>query len=510
MNERNRREFLAEVGQGMLVALVGPGLAADMGLASRALAEEPASRTPTGLERLIALLQETPVNQLLPTLVGQLEKGTELRQLVAAAALANVRTFGGQDYDGYHTFMALAPAYAMAQEMPEKQRALPIFKVLHRNSRLMNSGANRRPERLTPGQPAELKGDQTAVKLLIEATRKHQIPEADRIYLAMAQQPLEQMYNDLQDVYHDEVNVHRVVLAWRSWETIEFTGKEHARTLLRQTIRFCADPDHTAKGPTPIQQLLPRLMDKYRLMDKSPGRKEAEDSWLEKLSQTVYGAGREQSAEAVAAALAEGYSPEVVGEAISLACARLLLGDPGSAKDNGPDKPKGSVHGASVGVHASDSANAWRHIARVSNPRNTFASLIAGAYHTAGQTGRQLKDPFPLAADLEAVREKDPAVLLKLTEEAIRARDQQRTCALVQQYGQQGHDARALFARLLRFAVSEDGSLHAEKYYRTVNEEFATLRPAFRWQHLVALSRVTASEFGTPAPGVEEARKLLG
>jgi hypothetical protein len=58
--------------------------------------------------------------------------------------------------------------------------------------------------------------------------------------------------------------------------------------------------------------------------------------------------------------------------------------------------------------------------------------------------------------------------------------------------------------------VSEDGALHAEKYYRTVSEEFATTRPAFRWRQLVALARVTASEFGYPAPGFKEACDLLG
>ena len=101
------------------------------------------------------------------------------------------------------------------------------------------------------------------------------------------------------------------------------------------------------------------------------------------------------------------------------------------------------------------------------------------------------------------------ATLLKQTEEAIQAKDQRRAAALAHQYGQKGHDARPLFALLLQYAVSQDGALHAEKYYRTVSEEFAMVRPAFRWQHLVALARVTASECGTPAPGVEEARKLL-
>jgi hypothetical protein len=62
---------------------------------------------------------------------------------------------------------------------------------------------------------------------------------------------------------------------------------------------------------------------------------------------------------------------------------------------------------------------------------------------------------------------------------------------------------------LLRFAVSEDGALHAEKYYRTVTEEFASTRDAFKWRHVAGLARVTASEYGRPAPGMVEARELL-
>ena len=70
---------------------------------------------------------------------------------------------------------------------------------------------------------------------------------------------------------------------------------------------------------------------------------------------------------------------------------------------------------------------------------------------------------------------------------------------------------------MLKYAVSEDGRLHAEKYLQTVTEEFATTRPAFRWRHLVALARVTASAYGFNmkdepghrAPGYEEACQLL-
>ena len=81
--------------------------------------------------------------------------------------------------------------------------------------------------------------------------------------------------------------------------------------------------------------------------------------------------------------------------------------------------------------------------------------------------------------------------------------------AVAQRYGELGGLPRPVFDLLIRYAVSEDGSLHAEKFYRTVSEEFAAIRPAFRWRQLVALARVTASEYGRPAPGYAEAKELL-
>ena len=77
-------------------------------------------------------------------------------------------------------------------------------------------------------------------------------------------------------------------------------------------------------------------------------------------------------------------------------------------------------------------------------------------------------------------------------------------------YGEVQRPLRPLADLLLKYAVSEDGALHAEKYYRTVSEEFATTRPTFRWRQWVALARVTASEYGFPAPGYAEACQLLG
>src|SRR6185312_16151177 len=131
----DRREFLADVGRGMLVASVGPALALDMGLASTAMAGGGTERLTFGsMEPLVSLMQETPIDRFLPAVVERIKAGIDLRRLVAAAALANARTFGGQDYDGYHAIMALAPSYHMSCELPEARRALPVLKVLYRNT----------------------------------------------------------------------------------------------------------------------------------------------------------------------------------------------------------------------------------------------------------------------------------------------------------------------------------------------------------------------------------------
>jgi hypothetical protein len=494
MLRTDRREFLADVGQGMLAVLVGPALA---GLQGPVWAAEAKDADPRSLEGLVNLMLETPTTRLLPALKAQMDQGVSLRTLVAAGAVANVRAFAGQYYEGYHAFMALSPAFAMAQELPQREQALPIFKVLYRNSTYIQDQG--KPGRLGEAKVTELPGGEQAAQRLLLAAREHRLAEADSLVVAMSRQPLEQTYEELQPLVHDELNVHRVVLAWRSWEILDFTGKEHAQEMLRQIVRHCADSRNHSVGPTSetIRLVLPRLMEQYKLLGRQPGTRQADDAWMGQMAQTIYGSPSAKAAEAVAAALAEGFSLDTVGEAMSLAGSLLVLCHRG--KKN---------HGASIGVHASDAANAWRHIAGAVSARHAFASLIAGAFHTAGQSAN-MAAAYPLPEDLDKVRSQDAATLLGELEEAIRGNDQRRACAVTQRYGQGKHAPGEILALFRKYAISEDGDLHAEKYYRTTSEEFARTRPAFRWQHLTALARVTASAYGTRAPGMAEARRLL-
>jgi hypothetical protein len=484
----------------------------ELGLSS-AFADEGADRLTFGtLEPLTSLMQDTPAEQLVPLLASKLAAGTDLKTMVAAGALANARTFGGQDYTGYHALMALAPSHAMSTELPEARRALPVLKVLHRNTQRIQEQGGRKNEVLKPMRPSGGDSRNPTEDQLQQAVRKADTGQAEQCLNQWTGKSLCDTYHQIQSIVHDDIDVHRVVLAWRAWVLLDYTGQEQADTLLRQSVRFCvqSERDRIDRGRAEpgIRVTLPKLLDQYRLIGKPVGDRQPDDRWVENLAKQIYASTREKAAEAVAAELADGMNPEAVGEAISLAAARLVLHDPGRTRDEA-GKPKGSVHGASVGVHASDSANAWRNIARVSNGRDATASLIVAGYHTAGQSHGLNPSPYPYKEQLEVVKENDPAKLLRMTEEAIRSKDQTAACAIAQKFGESGGQPRALFDLFLGFAVSEDGALHAEKYYRTVCEEFASTRAAFRWRHLVALARVTASEFGHPSQGYQEACRVL-
>jgi hypothetical protein len=515
---RTRREFLAEVGRGMLIATVGSEIAGDLGLASARGAEAGSDALNFGsLEPLVVMMQETPAEKLLPKLAEKLHSGADLKQLVAAAAFANARTFGGEDYIGFHTMMALAPAFHMAQELPKERQALPVFKVLYRNTNRIQEHGGRKGEVLHAVKPGTLSDGRPGGELLRETVRSKKVDEAEQIFAALAKRSPDEAFNDLLFAVHDNTEVHRVVLPYRAWDLMGMIGKEQAHTLLRQSVRYCLKSESYSRNAIwdEPRTVLPKMLEEHKLLGRSPGDKKAEDKWVDELSQTFFKSTPQQAAEAAAAACAEGMSPADIGEAITLAANQLVLRDMGRRpSEEVPGKPVGSVHGDSIGVHASDSANAWRNMARVTNARNCFASLILGAYQLAYDRTARGGDflnwqPLPLKRHLDEIKATEPDPLLREAEEAIRGNLQAKAAAVVSRYGELGHAHRPVFDLLLKYAVSEDGSLHAEKFYRTVSEEFASTRAPFRWRHLVALARVTASEYGRPAAGMAQARELL-
>ncbi len=514
---RSRRRFLAHVGQGTLISTIGPGLAVELGLAPNIRAESGNGELNFGeQESLVRFMQDTPLEKLQPELHKKITSGTPLRRLVAAGALANARTFAGEDYIGYHTLMALGPSLNIANLLPEKEQALPILKVLYRNTAQIQEMGGHSAEKLHPVEADPKAGTISAARLR-KAVIDRKGKEAEQLLATMAGQDVESAFNALLNTVQEATDVHRTVLPYRAWELIDVVGAEHASTLLRQSLRYCINAERS-RGPKWEAQgkTLTSLLEKHHLLDRKPGTRAADDGFIEDLSKTIFSGSQEQAASAVATALEEGFNPAEIGEAISLAANQLVLRDHGRIPEwEIPGKVVGSVHGDSIGVHASDSANAWRNLASVSSGRNVYACLILGAWQVAKDRANRGGDflnwnPVPSERFIGRVKESTPEALIAQLNEGVRANLQSRAAAVVHQYGKLGHPAKPVFAALRSFAVSEDGALHAEKYFQTAWDDFHATRPAFRWRHLVALARVTASEFGYPAAGQAEARELFG
>src|SRR6266404_5047080 len=192
---RTRREFLADVGRGMLVATVGYGIAHELCLAPAFAADAPDSLDFGPLEPLVRFMQETPANKLLPALADKLKSGTDLRGLVAAGALANARTFGGEDYVGFHTVMALAPSFHMAQELPASLQPLPIFKVLYRNTNRIQEKGGRKEEVLHAVKPGTLPEGKIGGELLRDAVRRKDVNAAEQTFARLAQGSPDDAFN---------------------------------------------------------------------------------------------------------------------------------------------------------------------------------------------------------------------------------------------------------------------------------------------------------------------------
>lgn len=511
----SRRAFLQTVGCGTFLAALGSTLAVDLGLVPAAFANELEGSLNFGeFEPLVCELQETPLDRLQSALVQKIRDGLELKTLVAAGALANARTFGGEDYIGFHTFMALAPALHLSTLMPAEAAALPVLKVLYRNTQRIHDFGGRQAEvlhELPSSSNASVDG-----AALNASFRSRDLARGEQVLANMVahdrQSALDALIPIVQDTHPE---VHRTVLPYRAWEMQKIVGTEHALTLLRQSLRYCVrlEPQHRAET-TAHGALLVSLWDEYKLHGKEPGKRTADKTLIEKWSQTFATGSPEDAGRAAASACAEGFAPQSIGEAISLAASHLVLRDGGRLPQwEDRLKPAGTVHGDSMGVHASDAANAWRNLAQVGTGRNVFACLIIGAWQVARDRqypGNLLAEPLPVQHHIDQVRETDAGKLLARLDEAIQSNLQGHATAIAYQYGKLGLPSDDIFRTFARYAVSEDGALHAEKYFQTVWDDFHVTYPELRWQHVAALARVTASEYGRTAAGQLEARELLG
>ena len=172
----------------------------------------------------------------------------------------------------------------MAQEMPGGQQALPVFKVLYRNTNRIQEHGGRKSEVLHAVKPAPLPAGRVGGQMPAggDAQEGCERRGADCSPRWPAASP-EDAFNALLHMVQDHTEVHRVVLPYRAWDLLGIIGKEQAHTLLRQSVRYCVNAESRGSGgaTTSRATLLPKLLDEHKLLGRTPGDRKAEDAWVE-------------------------------------------------------------------------------------------------------------------------------------------------------------------------------------------------------------------------------------
>jgi hypothetical protein len=230
--------------------------------------------------------------------------------------------------------MALVPSFQMSQRLRSTEQAMPVFKVLYRNSnRIQEHGGHASEKMHRIALAGDMKTNPSGQQLL-ELVRKKNLAGAEQIFAQIVNsghiQP-DHAFNELLFTVQDHTEIHRIALPYRAWDLIDIVGVENAHTMLRQSVRYCVkaeSPSYTehCKGS---RNILPKLLDDYKLLSRPLGTTPAEDDWVLNISRQLFSTTPTAAAELVAAALSEGIDPAAVGEAISLAANQLVLRDKG-------------------------------------------------------------------------------------------------------------------------------------------------------------------------------------
>src|SRR5262245_5950182 len=278
----SRRAFLMDVGRGMLVAGVGASVATDLGFSTAFADSGPENLKFGSYQPLVELLRSTAPEKLQPVLIDKLKAGeVDNRQLISAAALANAHAFGGTDYVGFHTAMAMLPALEMAKQLPAERRPLPVLKVIYRNAQqCLTHGGAAKPTLMALHAAEHSEGGDMGLKIR-EACRKADLDGAEMLFGSLSTGSATDMLNALQPAVQDDINVHRFVFAHRTYGLAGLLGKDHAHTLLRQCVRFCVDSEQSIvnnkRVPSEIRDVLPKVLDQYKLVGKVLGKRDPGD-----------------------------------------------------------------------------------------------------------------------------------------------------------------------------------------------------------------------------------------
>ena len=185
-----------------------------------------------------------------------------------------------------------------------------------------------------------------------------------------------------------------------------------------------ATPQAQAAEPDDPRALLPKLLDQHKLLE--PRRRATarpDDAWVERLARRSTPAAASRPPRRSPRPWPTGSRPRPSARRSRWRPTSSCSTTPAARKADSAGKPKGSVHGALGRRPRLRRGQRLAEHRPGQQPRNAVASLIVGAYHTAGQAAGSTRKPVSARrAPARRSRRRTAEALLAEAEAAIKAK----------------------------------------------------------------------------------------
>jgi hypothetical protein len=217
------------------------------------------------------------------------------------------------------------------------------------------------------------------------------------------------------------------VLPYRAWDLLNLIGKTQAHTLLRQSVRYCVKAESWSDrgSMSEPRTLLPKILDEHKLLSRRLGDRQAEDHWVEQLSQTCSNPLPNRPRTPPPPPWLKEFHRTPSAKRLRW---RRINGSAGcgpNPRERFQASPSAVCMATRSGFTRATRPMRWRNMARVSNPQKLFRQLDSGAYQVALDRTARGGDflnwqALPLVRHVEQTKATDAGELLREADEAIR------------------------------------------------------------------------------------------
>jgi hypothetical protein len=480
----NRRSFLVRTSAAGAVAGLGD-LAFLTKLrpvsAEEARPESSVVRLRPEIEPLVALLEETPRDEVLERVAHKIRHGTSYRELVAALLLAGVKNVQPRPSVGFkfHAVLVVNSAHLASISSPDGDRWLPILWAI---DNFKSSQARDEQEGNWTMQAVDESTVPPATKAVAafrQAMDRWDESAADAAVAGLARtaganQVFEEFFRygarDFRSIGH------KAIYVANSWRTLDTIGWQHAEPVLRSLAYALLNhegepnPAQSDLGPDRAWRRNESLAEEIR-RDWLEGELSG-DATTEMLA-TLREGSSEDACDKVVELINRGVAPQSVWDACLVGAGELLMRQPGI-----------------VALHAMTSTNALRYAFDASGNDNTrrmlllqnaafltlFREAMGGRGRVSDEAVDRLEGLSPEAEGEAAIAE----IFADVSEDRMRAA--QKIFAVLQDGRPAGEIIDA--ARRLVFLKGDDS--HDYKFSSAALEDYYKVSPAWRDRYLAA------------------------